>query len=77
MHYVKKIVKIEGYKITLTFNDNKTKTVDLEKYLDKGIFLPLRKLNYFNRVQLNKDAGTIVWPNEADFCPDVLYQIGK
>lgn len=77
MHYVKKISKIEGYKITLTFNDNKTKTVDLEKYLDKGIFLPLRKLSYFNKVQLNKEAGTIVWPNEADFCPDVLYQIGK
>lgn len=77
MHFVKKIVKVEGYKITLTFNDKKTKTVNLEKYLDEGIFLPLRDMNYFNKVQLNKEAGTIVWPNEADFCSDVLYSIGK
>ena len=77
MHFVKKINKIEGYKITLTFNDNKTKTVNLESYLDKGIFLPLRDFAYFNKVHLNKEAGTIVWPNEADFCPDVLYKIGK
>lgn len=77
MHFVKKINKIEGYRITLTFNDKKTKVVDLEAYLDKGIFLSLRDVAYFNRVQLNVEAGTIVWPNEADFCPDVLYSIGK
>lgn len=77
MHFVKKIVEVTGYTITLTFNDKKTKVVDLETYLDKGIFLRLRDPDYFNKVQLNKEAGTIVWPNEADFCPDVLYKIGK
>jgi hypothetical protein len=77
MHYVKKINQIDGYKLTLTFNDNKIKIVNLETYLDKGIFLVLRDLDYFSRVQLNKEAGPIVWPNEADFCPDVLYTIGK
>jgi len=77
MHIVKKIVKITGYKITLTFENKKTKVVDLEAYLDEGIFLQLRDMDYFNQVQLNNEAGTIVWPNEADFCPDVLYSIGK
>jgi uncharacterized protein DUF2442 len=75
--FIKKINKIDGYKITLTFNDNKTKIVDLEVYLDRGIFLQLREIEYFKKVQLNKEAGTIVWPNDADFCPDVLYSIGK
>lgn len=77
MRLVKKIQKIDGYKITLMFDDKRTKTVNLEGYLDKGIFLTLKDLDYFNKVKLNKEAGTIVWPNEADFCPDVLYKIGK
>lgn len=77
MHIVKKMEYIEGYKLALTFNDNKTKIVNLESYLDGGVFLPLKNISYFKKVQLNKEAGTIVWPNEADFCPDVLYQIGK
>jgi hypothetical protein len=75
MHIVKKINDINNYKITLTFDDKKTKVVDLESYLDKGVFLPLKNQNYFKKVTLN--GGTIVWPNDADFCPDVLYEIGK
>lgn len=75
MHWVKKINYVDGYKISLTFNDKKTKIVDVEPYLDKGIFLDLRDPKYFKRVKVVDD--TIVWPNDADFCPDVLYQIGK
>ena len=75
MHFVRKINYIDGYKISLTFDDKKTKIVDIEPYLDKGIFLTLRDLDYFNLVKVKYD--TIVWPNEADFCPDVLYEIGK
>ena len=75
MHFVKKINYIDGYKISLTFDDKKIKIVDLEPYLDKGVFLPLRDQKYFNRVRLI--SNTLVWPNEADFCHDVLYEIGK
>lgn len=75
MHFVKKINQIDGYKISLTFDDKKTKIVDIEPYLDKGIFLTLRDPDYFKLVKVKYD--TIVWPNEADFCPDVLYKIGK
>lgn len=75
MHLVKKINYIDGYKISLTFEDSVTKVVDLESYLDKGVFLPLRDPNYFKSVVLSYD--TLVWPNDADFCPDVLYEIGK
>lgn len=74
MHLVRKINYIEGYKISLTFNDRITKIVDIEPYLDKGIFLLLRNHEYFKKVSLS--GSTIVWPNEADFCPDVLYEIG-
>lgn len=75
MHLVKKINRIDGYKISLTFNDKKRKIVDLEPYLDKGIFLLLRDPEYFKKVKIS--GHTLVWPNEADFCPDVLYEIGE
>lgn len=75
MHLVKKINYIDGYKISVTFDDKKTKIVDIEPYLDKGIFLALRDPDYFKLVKVS--GNTIVWPNEADFCPDVLYKIGR
>lgn len=75
MHLIKKINYIDGFKISVTFDDKKTKIVDLESYLDKGIFLQLRDLDYFKLVKVKYD--TLVWPNDADFCPDVLYEIGE
>ena len=63
-----------GYKISITFDDKKRKVVDIEPYLTKGVFLPLRDQNYFNKVKVS--GHTLVWPNEADFCSDVLYDIG-
>lgn len=77
MHHVKKMKYLEGYKLELTFNDKKKKIVDLESYLTRGVFLPLKTLSYFKKARLNAEAGTVTWPNEADFCPDVLYSIGK
>lgn len=75
MYLVKKINYIDGYKISITFNDKKTKLVDIEPYLIGGVFLPLKDPDYFKMVKLS--GNTLVWPNEADFCPDVLYKIGK
>lgn len=37
------------------------------------MFAPLEDIAFFQRVQVDPEAGTIVWPNEVDFCPDVLY----
>ena len=28
----------------------------------------------FRQVQVDPELGTIVWPNEADFCPDLLHR---
>jgi hypothetical protein len=43
--------------------------------LDGPIFEPLREPAYFARMVLDPVAGTVVWPNEADFAPEALYEL--
>jgi len=38
---------------------------------------PLKKIDYFKKVRVDDCQYTICWPNGADFCPDVLYEVGK
>ncbi len=38
------------------------------------MFKPLEDPAFFRQVHVNDELGTIVWPNEADFCPDLLYR---
>ena len=66
------------YKLELLFNNKKKKVIDFENKLKqaKGIFLPLKDPNYFKQVTLDDCHLSICWPNGADICPDVLYEIG-
>lgn len=76
---IKKVKYISDYKLKILFNDNKTKVVDLEDMVQsaKGVFLPLKKLDYFKKVTLDDCQLSICWPNGADICPDLLYEIGE
>lgn len=70
---VKDVTPLEGYSVRLTFTDGTRKDVDLAPYLKGPIFEPLRDPAKFREVSVDPELGTIVWPNGADLCPDVLY----
>jgi len=76
---VKKIVYVDKYKLTLLFSDGKKKIVDLNDIIKdaKGILLPLKNIEYFKQVTLDDCQFTICWPNGADLCPDMLYEMGE
>ncbi len=76
MHYVTEVKHIKEYSLMIIFENGETKIIDLEPYLDGNIFAPLKDIEYFKKVKLNKDIDTIVWDNGADFSPDFLYEIG-
>jgi hypothetical protein len=77
MHYVIDVTYLSGYKLKLRFDDDSVKIVDLESYLDGPIFKPLKNIDFFRKVTVNPDIDTIVWPNNADFAPEFLYEIGR
>ncbi len=33
----------------------------------------IEEIAYSKQVQVDPEIGMLVWPNEVDFCPDVLY----
>lgn len=64
----------EGYAVHVRFEDSTSADLDLSYLLDYGgVFEPLRDPEYFRQLKADLDAGTIVWPNEADIAPETLY----
>jgi len=66
---------LDGYRIELSFADGIQGIVDLTNRIvgRGGVFGPLEKQEYFCQVAVDHELGTIVWPNGADICPDLLY----
>jgi hypothetical protein len=64
------------YLIALTFADGSSNVVDVSPWImaHRGVLGALRDPALFAQVQVDPDAGTIVWPNGADLDPDVLYE---
>ncbi len=66
---------IEAYVLELTFTNGEKANLDFrERIVGRGgVFEPLEDRDFFKQVQVDPEIGTLVWPNEVDFCPDVLY----
>jgi hypothetical protein len=74
---LKDIVDVQplaGYQLHLRFDDGVEGIVDISQIIEfTGIFTPLNNPDYFAKVRVNHDLGTIQWENEADLDPVVLY----
>jgi Protein of unknown function (DUF2442) len=68
---------VGDYRLELGFTDGLRREIDLRDRIDGrgGVFRPLADFDFFKQVQVEPEAGTIVWPNGVDFCPDVLYSL--
>jgi hypothetical protein len=65
---------LDGYRVHVRFEDGTAADVDLSYLLDHGgVFEPLRDVGFFRQLRADPEAGTIVWPNEADIAPETLY----
>jgi hypothetical protein len=70
---------LPGRSLELVFEDGLRAVVDMDRIVKSytGVFAPLLDPNYFQRVKVDPELGTIVWPNGADVCPDVLYSLAS
>jgi hypothetical protein len=68
---------MRDYRLELSFTDGTTGELDFRQRIvgRGGVFRQLEDVGLFKQVQVDPEAGTIVWPNGVDFCPDVLYSL--
>jgi hypothetical protein len=68
-------VEVAGeYRLRLTFEDGTVRDVDFGDREWRGVFEPLRDPEFFARVAVDPEAGTIAWPNGTDMAPEPLYE---
>lgn len=68
-----------NYILWLKFEDGTEGTVDIQSLLGEftGVFAKFKDLKYFQAVRVDKEIGTVSWPENIDLCPDVLYAAVK
>lgn len=74
---IKAVEHLGGHRLRLTFADGFIGDVDLTEQLrsPKGpMFEPLASVEYFAKVAVDPELGTVVWPNGADLAPEVLHE---
>jgi hypothetical protein len=64
---------LDGFRLRLTFTDDLVREVDLAGNLWGPMAEPLQDPGYFRQVRVDRELGTIVWPNGFDLDPDVLH----
>lgn len=66
---------LKDYRLEIHFSDGTTSELDFHERVAgrSGVFKPLENVDFFKQVTVDHEAGTLVWPNGVDFCPDVLY----
>ncbi len=65
---------LEGYKLYLKFENGIDGELDFSEFTSfDGVYEPLKDPDYFNRVRVDPEWGTICWPNDASPDPMVLY----
>lgn len=65
---------LEGRTVHLWFSDGSERIVDLTPFLWGPVFEEIAADDeVFQRVRVDPEAGTIVWPSGADLDPDVLH----
>ena len=68
---VTEVSTIDGHLLRLLFTNGERKIFDVSPYLSYPAFRKLANPAYFSLVR--PEHGTVVWPDNIDFCPDTVY----
>lgn len=73
IHRVTSFEIVADYTFRVRFEDDTEQVVDFCPILAGELFGPLCDLGLFNRVRIDLEAHTLVWPNDADLDPGTLH----
>lgn len=73
IHRVVGFEQIGTYTLRVEFADGTGQVIDFEPVLRGEVYAPLADPDVFRKVVLDPEAGTLVWPNGADFDPAMLH----
>ena len=59
--------------LKISFDDGMCREIDFQPTLKGELYGPLRDLSLFEKVVLDSEVYTLVWPNGADFDPSTLH----
>jgi hypothetical protein len=77
IHRVTRFAITGPYTLKVEFDDGTEQQIDFRPVLHGVLFGPLQDPATFNAVTLDSEAGTLVWPNGADFDPATLHDWPK
>lgn len=75
-HHIYRITSFEivgPYSLRVHFDDQTERVIDFTPLLRGELFGPLRDRTLFERVAIDPEIHTLVWPNGADFDPETLH----
>src|SRR5712664_3607682 len=64
---------VAPYTLRITFDDESEQIIDFRPVLAGELFGPLNDLTLFDKVAIDPEDHTLVWPNGADFEPATLH----
>jgi hypothetical protein len=73
IHRVAAFEIVGPYTLSVLFKDGTEQRIDFRPVLRGALFGELQDLATFDQVALDPEAGTLVWPNGADFDPATLH----
>lgn len=73
IHRVASFTVVAPYTIHVSFADGTDQRIDFRPVLEGPLFGALQNPRTFEQVVLDSEAGTLVWPNGADFDPATLH----
>lgn len=73
---ITRVQVVGAFGVALEFTDGSHGVVDLGPWIAGrgGVFAALQDPTGFAQVTVDREAGTIVWPNGTDLDPDMLYE---
>jgi hypothetical protein len=68
---VSAVSPIKDYRLVLTFDNGEKRVFDAKPLFSLTAFRQLKNKSFFDSVKVA--YGSVLWPNEIDYCPDTLY----